>query len=100
MPNYIDVDILRCVVLACYQVIEDTSGKSVRTFTVDEILQMIDAVNPANVQPIKFGKWKMAFGTHRLNRSICSCCGWSTDEYGAKSYKFCPFCGALMREEE
>lgn len=49
-------------------------------------------------QPIKFGKWKMAFVTHRLNRAICSCCNWSTDEYGAKSYNFCPNCGAVMSE--
>lgn len=62
MPKYIDADLLRTVVIAC----SDKQGR----FTVDDILMMIDAVKPADVEEVKHGEW--IEGGWSL---VCSSCG-------------------------
>ena len=49
----------------------------------------------ADVQENVRGEWKQ--GTAILNRSICSVCGWWTDELSTATFNYCPICGADMR---
>lgn len=120
MPKYIDADILKCVVLACDSGREAAFSNDVRTYTVDEILQMINAVKPANVKPIKRGHWiekhrhrggyrevtgkkTMSYETHtitvderyEIDDLYCSECGKLNESVFTN---FCPNCGADMRE--
>ena len=121
MPKYIDVDILKCVVLACDNGKEAAFSNDVRTYTVDEILQMINAVKPANVQPVKRGHWNKkhwhrggyrqvtgktkVFGEiltttiderYEIDDLYCSECGKLNESVFTN---FCPNCGADMRGE-
>ena len=90
----------QAAIAAIHELKMSVGGYDNDALDVSLIYEALGEIPDADVQPIKFGKWKMAFETHRLNRAICSCCNWSTDEYGAKSYNFCPNCVAKMESEE
>ena len=80
MPRYIDADLLRCVVLAC----SDRQGG----FDADEILTMIDAVKPTDVEEVRQGEWEEVNGVF-----FCTRCGDSSTSMTA----YCCNCGAEMR---
>lgn len=66
---------------------------------MDEALKKLAAyentgLEPSEIQPVKRGEWKRV--NLILNRSICSMCGWHTDELDTFNFNYCPNCGAHM----
>ena len=57
--------------------------------------QLIDAAPTADVAPVVHGEWKIV-GLPRNKKTIrCSICGGTTHWIGTK---YCPHCGAKMKE--
>lgn len=63
----------------------------------DRHIKSIRSFPAAEVHQIKHGEWKR--GNLILNRSICSICGWYTDEFDTFDFNFCPNCGAHMEDD-
>lgn len=69
---------------------------------IKHILQLIDAQSTANVRPNVHGEWLGDCEGEIDGTYHCSVCdGWVVwdDINHAYTYKFCPWCGADMREE-
>ena len=70
----------------------------------DEVLKRINSLPAADVQEVKKGKWeerKEGWGEYW----ICTSCGGTLDTLDgeppeAQDWKYCPYCGADMREEQ
>ena len=60
-------------------------------------MECVGLIPAADVRENVRGEWKQ--GTAILNRSICSACGWWTDEVSTDTYNFCPNCGAAMSSQ-
>lgn len=62
----------------------------------------IDQIKPADVQPVKRGKWEEEDTMPYDNFVVCSECGMNlspqnyTKEEWQESFKYCPCCGARM----
>ena len=68
----------------------DESGKH----TADEVERILDTIPPADVRPVKRGRW--VYGIVRADIPIpleCSACEWQV----TRRTNFCPNCGADMR---
>lgn len=52
---------------------------------------------PADVRPVKHGKWIVKTDSEGKICGVCSCCGYK--QY-AGHLKYCPECGADMREDK
>ena len=66
--------------------------------TVGELIAEAPAVD---AEPVRHGYW--AFGyceKEQMQCTICSSCGeaayWDTD-YGQQQFRYCPYCGAYMK---
>ena len=107
MPIYIGTDLLKCAALAADK----------DAFTFDEVIALIDAVKPADVQEVKRGYWvNSADGTKcKLDEHgemsprycgyidpMCSICGEYLTAAGEYSMpgRYCPNCGAKMDGEK
>lgn len=55
----------------------------------------IEAVPPADVRPVKHGKWIVKTDSEGKTYGVCSCCGYK--QY-AGHLKYCPECGGKMDE--
>lgn len=68
------------------------------------ISDLLDGIPPANVAPVMKGEWITVSESARDGGEYkCSACGWECcdDEFGddpTEDYRFCPNCGADMRE--
>ena len=86
MPRYIDAYELKKAVLAlqdCPNGLSDTYDKSC-------IIGVIDEQPPADVAPVKRGKW-ISHGSY----FVCSVC--KEEQYGVDTGRYyCPNCGARM----
>lgn len=62
--------------------------------------RLIDAIPAADVAPVRHGRWSpVAFGIGICTTKYqCSVCKQYKDV--DRPYKYCPHCGALMRETE
>lgn len=79
-------------------------------FTRDEMLlnfeQYIRITPPADVAPVKHGKWiSKQLDNFRKYKVTCSICGWvgieNYDSYNEPSdFNYCPNCGSKMDLEE
>ena len=58
----------------------------------------VDKMPTVEAEPIRRGKWNnvLEFTHHQPKTSFCSICRGEA----IKKYKYCPFCGAKMDEEE
>lgn len=62
------------------------------SFLTDEIDKLVDAMKPADVQPVKHGQWILDNPQYLLSHcSECKC----FNSIGYK-WKYCPNCGARM----
>lgn len=53
----------------------------------------IMAIPPADVKPVKYGKWIVRTDSEGKTYGVCSCCGYK--QY-AGHLKYCPECGGKM----
>ena len=51
-------------------------------------------IPPADVAPVRHGKWEIVVGSNGNEYMVCTCCRVSQDLTGVFTY--CPNCGALM----
>lgn len=109
MPKYIDIEQLDVISYTGTEGVENTFDSGVQW-----IMEKIDRLPPADVRPVVRGKWISDHPGKNLGEEVrldkdgcpenscyCSVCGeWLTasDEYQVKG-RFCPNCGADMREE-
>lgn len=57
----------------------------------------IDQIKPADVQPIKHGRWSECYTDSRLYSGICTVCGKaSIRSIKENPLEYCPKCGARM----
>ena len=66
------------------------------------ILDLIDDVPTADVQPVRHGRWsreKNCETGYEIWVNVCSACGAITP-VNVSRYKYCPNCGARMDTEE
>lgn len=95
MPRYIDAYLLKCAALAVDK----------GTFTFGEVIDLIDAVKPADVREVKHGKWTTTRTLLHDGEWYCSNCDselWYVfvNEAHSSLPSYCPTCGAKMEEEE
>lgn len=64
-----------------------------------EILEALDAIPAADIQPVKHGRWEL---TNNPSFRKCSECGaWWGKEFTTNNYaNYCPHCGARMDLKE
>ena len=53
-------------------------------------------IPPADVAPVRHGKWEIVVGSNGKEYMVCTCCRVSQDLTGVFTY--CPNCGAKMLE--
>lgn len=59
----------------------------------DDALKCIEKIPPADVRPVKRGKWIVKTDSEGKTYGVCSCCGYK--QY-AGHLKYCPECGGKM----
>lgn len=67
----------------------DTSGLE----TANVVEEILDTIPPADVRPVKHGKWIVKTDSEGKTYGVCSCCGYK--QY-AGHLKYCPECGGKM----
>lgn len=67
----------------------DTSGLE----TANVVENILDTIPPADVRPVKHGKWIEKQDKDGKTYGVCSCCGYK--QY-AGHLKYCPECGGKM----
>ena len=55
-------------------------------------------IPPADVAPVRHGKWEIVVGSNGKEYMVCTCCRVSQDLTGVFTY--CPNCGAKMDLED
>ena len=55
-------------------------------------------IPPADVAPVRHGKWEIVVGSNGKEYMVCTCCRVSQDLTGVFTY--CPNCGAIMDLED
>ena len=55
-------------------------------------------IPPADVAPVRHGKWEIIVGSNGKEYMVCTCCRVSQDLTGVFTY--CPNCGAKMDLED
>ena len=55
-------------------------------------------IPPADVAPVRHGKWEIIVGSNGKEYMVCTCCRVSQDLTGVFTY--CPNCGAIMDLED
>lgn len=78
----------------------DDDGSVGKTGDLREMLDELEAIEPADVRPVVHGEWNKSYADHeafgvRPFFRYCSECHEST----VYPYNFCPHCGADMRPE-
>lgn len=69
----------------------DTSGLE----TANVVEEILDTIPPADVRPVKHGKWIVKTDSEGKTYGVCSCCGYK--QY-AGHLKYCLECGGKMDE--
>lgn len=67
----------------------DTSGLE----TANVVENILDTIPPADVRPVKHGKWIVKTDSEGKTYGVCSRCGY---EQYAGHLKYCPECGGKM----
>lgn len=75
----------------------EIGGPPCRACEIDDMLDRVEDFEPADVAPVKHGKWKEHPWAEEVNgflisNYVCSCCG----EWARYNTRYCPNCGALM----
>jgi rubrerythrin len=69
--------------------------------TIEAMIDVVGAVEAADVQPVKRGKWNIKDNRFHsniiMNYAECSCCGHTCSTTESEHNNFCPNCGADMR---
>ena len=84
---------------------DDDGSCSKADVDLREMLDEIEALPAADVQPIRHGQWECEFYNDLFDvyQADCSVCKReSTNKYDkvSEDYEYCPHCGADMREEK
>lgn len=100
MAEYIDREAVMSKCNDIWDNADETTQTGVDTInTIDEVVDFIESLPSADVQPVKRGKW---FHINNDSFIYCSECYheayWDTD-YGQQLFDFCPYCGAKMLKE-
>lgn len=74
---------------APFDYIIDTCGSSVAQGFIDRV----NEIKPADVRPVKHGKWIVKTDSEGKTYGVCSRCGY---EQYAGHLKYCPECGGKM----
>ena len=97
MSKYIDANLLKA----------EFTGNFTKAYAVPLIKSIIDQQPTADVQEVRHGKMNIyiIYKPRSMNRNAtykCSVCGKLCSSYynDIGEWKFCPHCGALMREDE
>jgi len=97
MAEYIDRDEL-------YSTLFALNGKSGKGWDMVEALELVENFPAADVAPVVHAHWiteiiavETVYGTDMKERAKCSKCKHKFLE-AAKTYLFCPYCGAKMDE--
>lgn len=120
MSKYIDADALRKrmeqiaeeskPVATARPMREDTPSELLRYGTARAMIEYLDEIPAADVEPVRHGKWvpgkeisRTLLGDETLAVEYsdfrCSSCGRRYKEY-VLIYRYCPNCGAKMDKEE
>ena len=90
--------------LSLFFICDKEEGESV---TLEEIEQVIDRMEPADVAEVKHGKWIKTYEYGNADLVQCSACLMEFDYIDGVCYltdrklpEFCPNCGADMRGEK
>ena len=80
---------------------DDDGSCSKADVDLREMLDEIEALPAADVQPVKHGRWSECFTDSRIYSGICSVCGGGAiRSVIAKPLDYCPNCGARMDGEQ
>lgn len=102
MDEYIDREVFKKSVeehycKPCKAEGKDHNGCWCRACWVDDMLDEVIDVPPADVAPVVHGRWTITKGM--LENAVCSNCGIHFQSY-YEAYRYCPNCGAKMDEKE
>lgn len=76
---------------------DDDGSCSKADVDLREMLDEIEALPSADVQPVKHGRWSECYTDSRLYSGICSVCGGAAiRSVKGKPLDYCPDCGARM----
>ena len=90
MDEYIKRE--QAIKIAEYYGLKNGSALGRHSGIADCIAESISIIPPADVEPVRHGRWK-CHGDCGVTE--CSVCGWSIEEY-VGDYAYCPNCGARM----
>lgn len=65
---------------------------------LQEMLDKLEAIPAADVEPVRHGLWKQCFEDWRqqIDGNECFVCGFKYFGTGIRSFHYCPNCGAKM----
>lgn len=98
MARYIDVDIaVKEAIKACNKLFRE-KGEILTSLDAVEIAEALDEIPTADVEEVKYGKWRTELDEFDWNKNTCTHCGYvkRTDIHVSLGWKFCPNCGAKM----
>ena len=60
----------------------------------DDLAELFREAKPADVTPVRHGRWEIVVGSNGKEYMVCTCCRVSQDLTGVFTY--CPNCGCRM----
>ena len=60
----------------------------------DDLAELFREAKPADVTPVRYGRWEIVVGSNGKEYMVCTCCRVSQDLTGVFTY--CPNCGCRM----
>lgn len=108
MARYIDAEkviekIVNTPSMLPYEYELDEKALSLLAQRQNEILDIVEMNVPTeNVAPVIHARWKWKLADNGWADTTCSNCGhvWNMDVHMYLDYDYCPYCGAMMDEEE
>lgn len=99
MNKYINYrELLEILELAKEDVLQEdirAEDKLLMLYGLNYAIVAIENTSPADVQPVRHGRWITVVGTDEKEYSKCSDCQTELDGL-EDAYSFCPYCGAKM----
>lgn len=83
---------------------KDESGEHEFALGIDTVIYLLEQAKAVDAEPVRHGKWEITKDDYYCVAN-CSLCHeeWSFEVYDdieSLNYRYCPNCGAKMREKE